>query len=71
MADKYWIKRVRLADRRVGWSGPLDKATAESWAARFRDQGCIARVFPSTPVIRNEVKGWVRSGCPVMNGGTN
>jgi hypothetical protein len=67
----YYIKRTRIVDGRIGWTGPIRSARqAEreraAWASEgpYKDdcpmEGFTAEMYESTPEIKREVRAWQR-----------
>jgi hypothetical protein len=66
----YYVKRTRIADGRIGWTGPIRSARqAEreraAWAYESPYKSVepplwTAEVVESTPEIKREVRAWQR-----------
>jgi len=64
----FYVRRTRIADGRVGWTGPIRSARqAERERAAWvgdppyeRDYPALftAEIVPSTPEVRAEVRAW-------------
>jgi hypothetical protein len=70
----YYVKRTRIADGRIGWTGPIRSARqAEKERAAWMHEPPYERTYPasftaeiieSTPEVRAEVRAWQKSGAP-------
>jgi hypothetical protein len=60
-ARSFYIKRIRIEDGHIGWTGSLRPyARALREAKAWRDAGWEVEVVPNTPAVRREVQKWQR-----------